>query len=99
MRVGPRMGCRQPVNRPAKGDVRYSVCCLETSLCQPLYLADVIVVDHAYGGGFATKYAIDLDPWMYADEHLKANIGVWCVVQRILGESYVLINRFDLFTE
>ena len=68
-------------------------------MLQPLYLADVIVVDHAYGGGFATKYIIDLDPWMYADEHLEANISVLCVMQRILGESYVLNNRFDSFTE
>jgi len=73
--------------------------CYETNLRQPLSLADGIVVHHAFGLGFATKFVGDVDSWVYPGEQTKAAIGVKAYVQSTLDKAHASNSEFDKFTE
>ncbi len=59
-------------------------CILHSQLAALLSVADVLVLDHAFGVGFATKFVAEVDLWVYADEQTKAAIGVKSYVQSTL---------------
>ncbi len=69
------------------------------NLRQPLSVADVIVLDRAFGVGFATKFIAEVDPWVYPDEQTKATIGVKIYVQSTLDKSRASNALFDAFTD
>lgn len=81
------------------GFFSYRLECYETNLRQRLSLADAIVVDHAFGVGFATKFVAEVDLWVYPDDQTKSSIGVKRYVQGTLDKCRASNISFDDFTD
>jgi len=73
--------------------------CYEINLCHTLSLADAIVVDHAFGVGFAAMFVSDVYPWMYPSEQTKTNISFKKFVQSTLENARSSSGLFDQFTD